>query len=566
MAALLGGLIAGVPLAGADPPAPTITGTTPPSPSNVDTPIVNGTADAGSLVTVYADACPEGVVLGSGTADLTTGEFHISLALPVTHNTTTMLYVTATNPTVCSNGWPYEEDSTPPPPPDINGHPDPVTNQTSAHFSFTDVETVTYRCQLERDGVVVEAYGDCSAGSKDYANLSDGSYTFEVIATDVAGNDSSLATFPWTIDTSAPSVTITEAPPRLTNVSSATFRFSSSTATSFKCALDGGASAPCQNPQQYQSVTNGTHTFRVQGTTPAGNSDEAEYTWRVDTVPPVTTITGRPPSPSHSTTATFAFASSEAGSTFVCSLNSGGFSPCASPETYSGLGDGTYTFHAQAVDAAGNADPSGASYTWSISGVGPPTRDFKPPSNVSHLRKNVGYGRLQLRWTKPVDPDFDHVGVYVSTSPKTAPRTLVYSGKGRSYLDRHFKNAQYYRYLIVSYDHLKNASGGARALVQPSALLLSPRNGSVVHRAPTFRWAAIPGARYYNIQIYTRGEKVLSTWPAKARQVLTSRWQYKGRRYELRRGLYVWWVWPGFGPRSRGNYGHLLGQGTFKVR
>jgi hypothetical protein len=291
-----------------------------------------------------------------------------------------------------------------------------------------------------------------------------------------------------------------------------------------------------------------------------------EYTWRIDTIPPDTTITSAPPASNNSAQAIFAFASSESGSTFFCTINSSGFAPCTSPQTYSGLGDGTYTFRVQAVDAVGNADPSAATYTWTISGVGPPIADLRPPANVSRLRRSVGYGRLQLRWLKPRDADFDHVGVYVSTSPKTPPRKLLYTGKAQTYTDRHFKNGQYYRYLVVSYDHAKNASGGRPALVRPSALLVAPRPGSAVRAAPTFRWAGVRGAAFYNVQLWKNGQKVLSAWPGKARQALSRRWRYRGRSYSLSHGVYVWYVWPGFGPRTQARYGQLLGYASFRVR
>jgi hypothetical protein len=48
--------------------------------------------------------------------------------------------------------------------------------------------------------------------------------------------------------------------------------------------------------------------------------------------------------------------------------------------------------------------------------------------------------------------------------------------------------------------------------------------------------------------------------------VLARRWTYGGHRFSLRRGLYVWYVWPAFGPKAHSRYGQLLGQGTFRVR
>jgi hypothetical protein len=99
----------------------------------------------------------------------------------------------------------------------------------------------------------------------------------------------------------------------------------------------------------------------------------------------------------------------------------------------------------QAVDPAGNADATPATYTWTVVGATPASIDLTPPANVGRLRRSVGYKRLRLRWTKPADADFDHVGVYVSTSARTAPRKLVYSGTAQSYTDRRFKNGAYYR-------------------------------------------------------------------------------------------------------------------------
>jgi hypothetical protein len=76
----------------------------------------------------------------------------------------------------------------------------------------------------------------------------------------------------------------------------------------------------------------------------------------------------------------------------------------------------------------------------------------------------------------------------------------------------------------------------------------------------------VRGASFYNVQLFYRGAKVLSAWPTKARQILTRRWTYLGRRHTLRPGTYVWYVWPGFGPQAKSRYGQLLGQGSFRVR
>jgi Calcineurin-like phosphoesterase len=89
-----------------------------------------------------------------------------------------------------------------------------------------------------------------------------------------------------------------------------------------------------------------------------------------DTTPPDTTIDSGPPATTTSSSGSFAFSSNEPGSTFDCLLDSGSFSACASPMGYTGLSPGQHTFQVRARDQAGNADPTPASRTWTITGGG----------------------------------------------------------------------------------------------------------------------------------------------------------------------------------------------------
>jgi hypothetical protein len=81
-----------------------------------------------------------------------------------------------------------------------------VTTSTSAAFGFSSNEQgSTFECQLSKDGVVAQAWADCTS-PKSYSNLSSASYTFEVRATDPAGNvDATPASRIWHIGTSATS-------------------------------------------------------------------------------------------------------------------------------------------------------------------------------------------------------------------------------------------------------------------------------------------------------------------------------------------------------------------------
>ena len=74
-----------------------------------------------------------------------------------------------------------------------------------------------------------------------------------------------------------------------------------------------------------------------------------------DKTAPVATITSGPKSKTKDTTPTFAFTSSEPGSTFRCKLDDGAEASCSSPFTSKKLRKGKHTFSVIATDAAGNA-------------------------------------------------------------------------------------------------------------------------------------------------------------------------------------------------------------------
>ncbi|WP_163110787.1 hypothetical protein, partial [Acinetobacter baumannii] len=70
------------------------------------------------------------------------------------------------------------------------------------------------------------AWAACTS-PKSYTGLGDGAHTFDVRATDAAGNvDASPATFGWTVDTAAPNTTITAQPSDPSGSADASFSLS----------------------------------------------------------------------------------------------------------------------------------------------------------------------------------------------------------------------------------------------------------------------------------------------------------------------------------------------------
>jgi hypothetical protein len=84
-------------------------------------------------------------------------------------------------------------------------------------------------------------------------------------------------------------------------------------------------------------------------------------------------------------------------------------------------------------------------------------------------------------------------------------------------------------------------------------------------KRPILTWRARPKVKYYNLQLFRNGRKILSAWPTVASYTLKPSWRFHGRIYKLAAGRYRWYVWPGYGPRSAHRYGRLLTKGVVTV-
>ncbi len=266
-------------------------------------------------------------------------------------------------------------------PPDttITAGPPATTNSGSASFSFDASEAgSSFECQLDGAG-----FTPCTS-PRAYVGLASGSHTFQVRATDAAGNaDGTPASQAWAIDTAAPDTVVDSGPGSPTAATGATFTFSAGEpGSTFECQLDGGAYGACASPKAYSGLTGGSHTFRVRATDSAGNTDAspATYVWTIDSSPPTSTVDSGPPSPTTSTAATFSFSANELGSTFECQLDGSPFAPCSSPRLYTALGGGAHTFQVRATDAVGNTGPS-TSYAWTIDLTPPDTTITSSPAS-----------------------------------------------------------------------------------------------------------------------------------------------------------------------------------------
>ncbi|MGA7396251.1 MAG: PKD domain-containing protein, partial [Solirubrobacterales bacterium] len=108
----------------------------------------------------------------------------------------------------------------------VTAGPDNPTAEDSATFEFAAAPTPSgiagYECQLDGGG-----FSACTS-PKSYTGLSDASHTFEVRATDNAGNvETPAADYNWTVDSTLPVVTLTDdLPGAVTNQDSVNFGLS----------------------------------------------------------------------------------------------------------------------------------------------------------------------------------------------------------------------------------------------------------------------------------------------------------------------------------------------------
>jgi len=84
-------------------------------------------------------------------------------------------------------------------------------------------------------------------------------------------------------DTTPPNTIINSSPESSTNKTTATFIFSASEKSIFKCKLDTETYETCLSPKNYTNLSVGNHTFSVKATDNAWNEDlsPANYTWTV---------------------------------------------------------------------------------------------------------------------------------------------------------------------------------------------------------------------------------------------------------------------------------------------
>ena len=282
----------------------------------------------------------------------------------------------------------------------ITKYPPDFSKSKNGTFEFEGkdgIEPITqFECSL--DGAVFAA---CSTPIT-YTNLSEGLHKFEVKGIDRVGNMSSPASRSWYIDTIPPMITFLLTPNAFSNVMDASFKYlisdSGSGVESQECSLDNAAFAACsRDAMAYQSLADGSHTFRVRATDKAGNvGTSTAEPFIIDVKPPAVLLTEVPTAFSNLAAFTFKFtATDDRGISRVeCKIDAGAFVNCDTLSSHLAqpLAEGGHRFTVRATDNASNLSPE-VYYDWIVDISGPAISYFQlpPASSLSLSVISLGF-------------------------------------------------------------------------------------------------------------------------------------------------------------------------------
>ena len=191
--------------------------------------------------------------------------------------------------------------------------------------------------------------------------------------------------------------------------------------------------------------------------------------------------------------------------------------------------------------------------------------DATPPS-ISKVTASIGRKTATISWAATGATSVSLVRA--STSAPSRQR-VVYTGTAAKFTDRGLTTGRHYTYFVKAVDDAGNVATRSVNITPGAASkerLLAPRANAKLRRPPLLRWRSVAEARYYNVQLFRDGHKILSAWPSKSHYRLRRTWSYRGHHYRLGRAAYRWYLWAGYGARSAHRYGGLLGQRGFIVR
>ena len=372
--------------------------------------------------------------------------------------------------------------------------------------------------------------GIASCASVTYTGPDSGSASVGGTCTDRAGNVSAPRTLSFQYDATPPNVS-----PAPARAADANDWYNHAVSVAFQGSDSASGIDSCTSGS-YSGPDNGSASVPGTCRDKAGNTGSASFALHYDSTPPAVAAATPDRQPddngwyNHGLTVTYSGTDATSG-----------IDSCDAPK-YDKPNDPSATVSGRCRDKAGNVSVA-APFSFKF--------DSTPPK-LTKLAAAPQNGAVALSWTASADV----AAVKITRTRGDREPVTLYEGKRiNSFTDKKAQNSNHYTYAVVALDEAGNEATG-NAAGTPSAPLLAPRQSALVHGGTTLRWQASPHATYYNVQLWLRGRKVLTSWPGGPSLRLSN----------LRSGAYLWLVWPGLGPRADHRYGRLIGRSTFVVK
>lgn len=423
-----------------DSTPPTLAEVTPvPTPDNDSTPSYTFSSNEAGTIT-YGGDCSSGTtaaVAGNNTVTfnaLADGA-HTNCTITVTD-----VALNASTPLAVSS---FTVDTVAPTLAEVTPVTTPTNNNTPSYtFSANEAGAITY------GGTCSSATTAAISGNNPvtFAMLADGVYgTCTITVTDDAGNVSTaLNVSSFTVDTLAPTATLSLLSSNPTNSSPVQFQVSfSETVSGFDNAdvtvggVGGTVSVSGSNPYTIDVTPSSEGTLDVQVNASGandlagnGNSASSVVSGVYDMTAPSVSITSGPTNGSfiNVNTPSFSFTATDALSNPVttdCQVDGGGFLPCSSPNVLAALGEGVHTFDVRGTDGATNVSAT-ASRNFTVDTIQPNVVLTAPI--LSPLTTNAWPITITATFDEPV------TGVDASDLTTTPGVWLIFSsGSGTTY-------------------------------------------------------------------------------------------------------------------------------------
>ena len=370
------------------PAAPAITSPTANATVGVNPPVITGTGEPGSTVTVLID----GIVSGTVVVD-PSGTWTFVPSMPLTmgiHTVAASAKDPAGNTGPTSVPVPFTIDSNALDTAIVSGPSGLVTSKNATFDFSSNRANATYECSL--DGA---AYAPCT-DPVTFSNLAEGPHTLLVRAKDGATTDASPASRLWTVDSVAPAAPLVTAPANNSTIGTGTPTITGSAepGSTVTVVIDGIVAGTALTDASGKwtfvpttALGNGPHTVLARAKDPAGNTgpDSPVNTFTVDPTVLDTFIVSGPMSLSRFNSAAFDLDSNQPNVTYECSIDGGAFMPCSDPATFTGLTDGSHTVQIRAKGAGGAVDTTPATFTWTVDTMAPGNTAVVTPANGAML-------------------------------------------------------------------------------------------------------------------------------------------------------------------------------------